>query len=93
MPDIHQHDVLIIGGGASGLSLALHLAHEHSIAIITKGPGKDGSTYYAQGGVSAVFGENDSIESHIQDTMHTGGTLSHEETVKFTVEHLSLIHI
>ncbi len=52
----HQHDVLIIGGGAAGLSLALRLADHASVAIITKGPLKEGSTYYAQGGISAVLG-------------------------------------
>jgi len=55
----HQHQVLIIGGGAAGLSLALRLADQCTVAIITKGPSKDGSTYYAQGGVSAVPSEQD----------------------------------
>lgn len=83
----YQYDVLIIGGGASGLSLALHLADTYSVAIITKGPSKDGSTYYAQGGISAVLRDNDSFESHIEDTLKVGGSLSKAETVKFTVEH------
>jgi L-aspartate oxidase len=87
MPDIYQHDILIIGGGASGLSLALHLAEEHSVALITKGPSKDGSTYYAQGGVSAVLSTADSFDSHINDTLNVGGSLSNDETVKYTVEH------
>ena len=83
----YQHDVLIIGGGAAGLSLALRMADKCSIAIITKGPSKDGSTYYAQGGISAVLSSDDTFASHIEDTLDAGGSLSNKETVKFTVEH------
>lgn len=87
MPNTYQHDVLIIGGGAAGLSLALRIAENCRVAIITKGPSKDGSTYYAQGGISSVLSESDSFESHIKDTLNVGGSLSKSETVKFTVEH------
>ncbi|MDT8282456.1 MAG: L-aspartate oxidase, partial [Gammaproteobacteria bacterium] len=87
MPINHQHDVLIIGGGAAGLSLALRLADQCTVAIITKGPSKDSSTYYAQGGVSAVLSAQDSLQSHIDDTLRVGGGLCNIEAVKFTVEH------
>ncbi len=83
----HQHDILIIGGGAAGLSLALRLADKCSVAIITKGPGKDGSTYYAQGGVSAVLSDADTFDSHIEDTLRVGSGLSKPATVKYVVEH------
>jgi len=83
----YQHDVLIIGGGAAGLSLALRIADRCSVAIITKGPSKEGSTYFAQGGMSSVLSNDDSFESHIADTLKVGGSLSDIETVKFTVEH------
>lgn len=82
----HHYDVLIIGGGAAGLSLALRLADHASVAIITKGPGKDGSTYYAQGGISAVLADEDSFDAHFNDTMQAGAGLCHAETVKFTIE-------
>ena len=87
MPISYQHDVLIIGGGAAGLSLALRVADQCKVAIITKGPSKDGSTYYAQGGMSAVLSSDDSFESHIQDTLKVGGSLSNKKIVEFTVEH------
>lgn len=87
MPITYQHDVLIIGGGAAGLSLALRIADQCSVAIITKGPSKDGSTYYAQGGMSAVLSNEDSFQSHIEDTLNVGGSLSDKETIKYTVEH------
>ncbi len=87
MPITFQHDVLIIGGGAAGLSLALRIADQCSVAIITKGPSMDGSTYYAQGGVSAVLSGDDSFQSHIEDTINVGGSLSNKETIKYVVEH------
>ncbi len=87
MPMTYKHDVLIIGGGAAGLSLALRIADQCSVAIISKGPSKDGSTYFAQGGMSAVLSEHDSFKSHIEDTLRVGGALSDRETVEFTVKH------
>ena len=87
MPITYQHDVLIIGGGAAGLGLALRIADQCSVAIITKGPSMDGSTYYAQGGMSAVLSAEDSFQSHIEDTLKVGGSLSNEETIRYVVEH------
>jgi len=79
-------EVLIIGGGAAGLSLALSLPADMNIAVITKDHETEGSTYYAQGGISAVLRESDSFESHIEDTMNAGGGLCDELAAKFTVE-------
>ncbi len=84
----HEHDVLVIGSGAAGLSLALHLADRARIAVLSKGPIHAGSTYHAQGGISAVLDETqDSIESHIRDTLEAGAGLCDERAVRFTVEH------
>jgi L-aspartate oxidase len=55
--------------------------------ILAKGGLSGGSTYLAQGGVSAVLDAEDSIESHIQDTISAGATLCDPEIVRFTVEH------
>jgi L-aspartate oxidase len=82
-----NYDLLIIGGGAAGLTLALRLAHQARIALITKGPLPEGATYYAQGGVSAVWDRTDSLESHVQDTLNAGAGLCDEAIVRFTVEH------
>lgn len=55
MPSQHKFDVLIIGTGSAGLVTALHLSREMSIALISKDKILEGSSYYAQGGVSAVL--------------------------------------
>jgi len=63
-------DVLIIGSGAAGLSLALRLADHAKVLVLSKGPISEGATFYAQGGIAAVFDETDSIESHVSDTLN-----------------------
>jgi L-aspartate oxidase len=83
----HQYDVLIIGSGAAGLTLALRLAGRTRVAVLAKGPIQEGNTYYAQGGISAVLDREDSIESHIADTMAAGAGLCHPDAVRYTVEH------
>lgn len=65
-------DVLIIGSGAAGLSLALRLAPHQKVIVLSKGPMSEGSTYYAQGGIAAVIDETDSIASHVDDTLIAG---------------------
>lgn len=79
----HQCDVLVIGSGAAGLSLALRVAKKGKVIVLSKGPRSEGATYYAQGGIAAVFDESDSIESHIQDTQIAGAGLCEEEAVEF----------
>ena len=83
----HNHDVLIIGSGAAGLSLALRLGEHLKIAIVAKRELEETNTYYAQGGISAVLDSTDSIESHVQDTLNAGGGLCDEKTVQLVVEH------
>jgi len=83
----YQHDILIIGSGASGLSLALQLAEHASVAVLSKSELTEGATYYAQGGVSAVLDACDSIESHVEDTLAAGAGLCKPDIVRFVVEH------
>src|SRR5476651_2339164 len=76
-------DVLIIGSGAAGLSLALRLADHCSVTVLSKGPLNEGSTFYAQGGIAAVFDEKDSIASHVDDTLIAGAGLCDKDAVEF----------
>ncbi len=82
-----QSDVLVIGSGAAGISLALRLADSVKVAVVSKGELTDGSTLWAQGGISVVRDPADSLESHVQDTLTAGAGLCDEQTVRFTVEH------
>ena len=79
-------DVLIIGSGAAGLTLALHLADRARIAVLTKGPLQESATFYAQGGISAVLDTMDSIESHVEDTLAAGAGLCRRAIVQHIVE-------
>ena len=78
-------DFLIIGSGIAGLSLGLKLSRMGTVAIITKRDINESATLYAQGGISAVMGEDDSFEEHIEDTIRAGGGLCRLETVKKVV--------
>ncbi|MEP4889875.1 MAG: L-aspartate oxidase [Aliiglaciecola sp.] len=80
----HRCDVLIIGSGAAGLSLALKLAEKYNVIVLSKSTLSEGSTRYAQGGIAAVFDEQDSIESHVKDTLEAGAGLCEEQAVRFT---------
>ncbi len=85
MTTLHQHDVLIIGTGAAGLSLALHLPSHLRVALLCKGQLNEGSTYWAQGGMAAVLHTRDTVSSHVEDTLAAGAGLCHREAVEFTV--------
>lgn len=85
---MRQFDILIIGAGAAGLTLALDLADKYSVAVLSKTRLQEGSSYYAQGGVAAVSAGSaiDSYESHISDTLNAGRGLCEPKVVEFVVK-------
>ncbi len=82
-----QFDVLIIGSGAAGLGLALRLPDHLRIGLVAKKDISEGSTVYAQGGVSAVLDASDTIDSHVEDTLRTGAGLCDPAVVRHTATH------
>ena len=81
----YQHDVLVIGSGAAGLSLALRLPGNCRIALLSKADLNQGSTYWAQGGMAAVLHNRDTVDSHVADTIAAGAGLCRRDAVEFTV--------
>ncbi|MFC3625841.1 L-aspartate oxidase [Vogesella amnigena] len=81
-----KFDVLIIGSGLAGMTLALHLAEKKKVGLITKRDLLEGSSSYAQGGIAAVLDNSDSIQEHIHDTLVAGAGLCNEDTTRFIVE-------
>jgi len=82
-----DHDVLILGSGTAGLSLALRLADHLRVAIVTKRSLADSASSWAQGGIAAVLDTTDSLEAHIQDTYIAGAGLCDPTATRFVVEH------
>ena len=82
-----KHEVLIIGAGLAGMSLALRLAESgRQVTLLAKGPLNESSSNWAQGGIAAAVGPQDTIAAHAEDTLTAGGGLCHRDTVDYVVE-------
>ena len=86
MKPTNLYDVLIIGSGAAGLTVALQLDPSLRVALISKASLQGGASWLAQGGIAAVIDKDDSAEAHIADTLAAGAGLCHEDAVGFGVE-------
>jgi L-aspartate oxidase len=80
------YDAVIVGAGVAGLTLALRLPRDWRIALLTKGVLGESNTRYAQGGLSAAIGEDDSPELHEIDTLEAGAGLCDPAMVNRLVE-------
>jgi L-aspartate oxidase len=83
---LYRFDVLVVGGGVAGASAAIAAAEAGAeVALVTKAELEESNTLYAQGGIAAVFGEQDSVESHVQDTLSVGCGLCEPDVVEKVV--------
>ncbi|HZT99131.1 MAG TPA: L-aspartate oxidase, partial [Ktedonobacteraceae bacterium] len=82
MASSHAYDVAVVGGGIAGLSVALRLPAHLRVALFTKGQLGESNTRYAQGGLTAALGADDSPELHVQDTLAAGAGLCDEAAVR-----------
>ena len=82
-----QTDLIVIGSGLAGLTFALKSANAgYEVSVITKEGLSENSSYYAQGGIAAVWSLEDSYESHVEDTLNAGAGLCDRNTVEFVVK-------
>ena len=82
----YRSDYLSIGSGVAGLYFAIQAARSGaSVSIVTKKGAEESNTHYAQGGIATVFGDDDSIEAHIRDTLEAGSGLCDAAVVETTV--------
>jgi len=80
-----QYDVLVLGTGIAGLSFALKAASLGRVAMVTKKASAESNTNYAQGGIAAVLGSDDTFELHVGDTLEAGAGMCHEDIVRLVI--------
>ncbi|MFH2003105.1 MAG: L-aspartate oxidase [Planctomycetota bacterium] len=79
-------DILVIGGGIAGLTASIAAAEAGvKVILVTKDSLEESNSYYAQGGIAAVFDVSDSIDLHIKDTLDTGRGLADPDVVREVV--------
>lgn len=78
-------DVLVVGSGIAGLTFALRVAEMADVCVVTKKARPESNTNYAQGGIAAVLGREDSFQDHLRDTLIAGAGLCHRDRVELLV--------
>src|SRR3954470_20169096 len=79
-------DFVIVGGGVAGLRAAIALAAAGRVLVLTKAEPTESNTGYAQGGIAAAIGDDDSPALHLEDTLRAGDGLCDEAAVRVLVE-------
>ena len=78
-----KYDVIVVGSGIAGLSVALRLADKgYTVGIITKKDSAESNTNYAQGGIAAVTSNSDEVAIHVKDTLKAGDGLCDRTVVE-----------
>lgn len=80
-PAATRVDFLVVGSGLAGLYAAIRLAEAGTVALVTKRAIGESNSRYAQGGIAAVLGPDDRLESHVADTLEAGAGLCHPDVV------------
>ena len=70
-----HYDFVVLGSGVAGLSFAIKAAAHGRVAIVTKRGKAETNTAWAQGGIACVWAQDDTVESHVADTLEAGAGL------------------
>ncbi|MCP2727591.1 L-aspartate oxidase [Limnofasciculus baicalensis] len=81
-----QFDIIVVGSGAAGLYATLSLPEKYRVLLVTKDKLRTGSSKWAQGGIAAAIGDDDSPQLHLEDTLHAGAGICDRAAVEFLVE-------
>src|SRR6478752_5494930 len=83
MTDAGRADVAVVGAGAAGLYTALIAAREGArVALVSRSPLAESASYWAQGGIAAALGDDDSPEQHLADTLAAGRGATRETAAR-----------
>ncbi|MDM4761848.1 L-aspartate oxidase [Galbitalea sp. SE-J8] len=74
--------VIVVGSGIAGLVAALEASRRHDVTLVTKAHLAESNTRYAQGGIAAALFADDSVASHVADTLAAGAGLSDRAAVE-----------
>ena len=89
--DVTACDVVVVGAGLAGLTVARQLKGKDATIITAAPPGIGGSSGRAKGGVAAAVGPEDSPERHVEDTLDAGAGLCDREAVETMVERAPVV--
>lgn len=78
-------DCVIVGAGIAGLRAAIEAADHHNVIVVCKGTMEQSNTWKAQGGIASVLEADDTFESHVADTLRTGGGIADPDVVEQVV--------
>ena len=81
-----QFDIIVVGSGAAGLYATLCLPEKYRVLLVTKDKLRTGSSKWAQGGIAAAIGDDDSPQLHLEDTLHAGAGICDRAAVEFLVD-------
>ena len=87
--EIHEHDVVIVGGGGAGLRAAIQLGEAYPqlrVAVVSKVYPMRSHTVAAEGGAAAVIKTNDTLDAHAYDTVSGSDWLGDQDVIEAFVK-------